>query len=196
MNRSPLLGHLVLGGLLVAVGSLWLVEAASEVDVPWEVVLPIALVLVGATLVYGASTGTHGGLITLGVILSLLVVLSAAFEVLLDGRFEGGVGERNHAPTGVAETEYRLALGQMTLDLTAAQSPGEPIVVTVGMGQLSVLVPTDAVVEVHAKVGLGEVTVFGRSDSGLGPEIDDVPAGATFVIIAEVGLGQVEVGRP
>ena len=83
----------------------------------------------------------------------------------------------------------------MSLDLTAAQPPGEPIVVTVGMGQLSVLVPNDAVVEVHAKVGLGEVTVFGRSDSGVGPEIDEVPAGATFFIIAEVGLGQLEVGR-
>jgi hypothetical protein len=193
MNRTPRLGHLVLGALLVAVGTLWLIEAVSDVEVPWEVVLPIALVLVGTALVYGASTGAHGGLITLGVALTLLVVLSSVFEVLIDGRFEGGVGERNHAPTGVAETEYRLAVGQLTLDLTSAESPGRPIIVSVGLGQLTVTVPADAVVEVHAKVGLGEVTVFGRSNSGLGAEIDEVPAGPTFVIMAEVGMGQVEV---
>lgn len=194
MSRTPRLGHIVAGGLLVIVGALWLTEAVSTVEVPWKIILPIALILVGAALVYGSSTGRHGGLISLGVFLTVLVLFASVFEVLFDAGLDGGVGERNYAPTGVAETEYRLAIGQMLLDLSSAQAPGEPIEVSVGVGQLSVIVAEGVAIEVRARVGVGELTVFERTSSGFGAEIDEIRPGATWVIIAEVGMGQLNVG--
>jgi hypothetical protein len=194
-ERTPRLGHLVLGGLLVIIGALWLVDALSDTDVPWEILLPAALMVVGGALVYGSSSGPHGGLISIGVVLTVLVVLSSAFEVLVDVRFSGGVGERAHKPTGVADLEYRLAIGDLTVDLTAAQPPDQPIEISVGLGQLVVIVPRNAVVEVRAKAGVGEVVVFGTASSGIGPQREETPAGASFVIIAEVGIGKVEVKR-
>jgi hypothetical protein len=194
MSRTPRLGHIVVGGLLVIVGALWLTEAVSDVEVPWKIVLPMALILVGAALVYGSSTGRHGGLISLGVALTVLVLFASVFEVLFDAGLDGGVGERTYAPTGVAETEYRLAIGQMLLDLSSAQAPGEPIEVSVGVGQLSVIVAEGVAIEVRASVGIGELTVFERTSSGFGAEIDEIQPGATWVIIAEVGMGQLNVG--
>lgn len=206
-TRQPRLGQVVLGGLLVIIGALWLVDATTSVDVAWEILLPAALVVVGGALVYGASTGTHGGLITFGVFLTILVVLSSGFDVVLDVPFEGGIGERDHAPTGVAETEYRLAIGDMRVDLTEASSNGELIQISVAIGNLQVIVPEgDGVYyTVHARAGLGEVVVFGEAQSGIGPQLDaeadgPVPVGGrpgkTFNLEVEVGMGKVEVRHP
>lgn len=204
-TRQPSLGHVVLGGLLVVIGVLWLFDAVTSVDVPWEILLPAALVVVGATLVYGASTGTHGGLISLGVILTVLVVLSSGFDVVLDVPFEGGIGERDHAPTGIADSEYRLAIGNMTVDLTGAASNGEPIHISVAIGNLQVILEEGVYYTVHARAGLGEVDVFGTAESGVGPELEveaeqPVPIGGRpghiFNLVVEVGMGKVEVRAP
>ena len=53
-HRTPRLGHVVAGTLLVGIGVLWFIEAASDVDIPWTVLLPIALIVVGGALVYGS----------------------------------------------------------------------------------------------------------------------------------------------
>lgn len=200
-TRQPRLGQVVLGGLLVIIGVLWLVDATTSVDVAWEILLPAALVVVGGALVYGASTGTHGGLITFGVFLTILVVLSSGFDVVLDVPFEGGVGERDHAPTGVAETEYRLAIGDMRVDLTEATANGQRIEISVGIGNLQVIVPDAGSYTIHARAGLGEVIVFGRTQSGIGPELIEDPFGLSDVLpaldlVVEVGMGKVEVRHP
>jgi len=202
-TRPPRLGHIVLGGLLVAIGVLWLFDAVTSVDVRWEILLPAALVMVGGALVYGASTGIHGGLITFGVVLTVLVVLSTGLEVVFDVPFEGGIGERDHAPTAIAGTEYRLAIGNMTVDLTEAQSNGETINISVAIGNLQVILDDGVYYTIHARAGLGEVVVFGASQSGVGPEMDaesDRPPplgpGGIFNLIVEVGMGKVEVRAP
>ena len=202
--RQPRLGHVVLGGLLVVIGVLWLIDAVTSLDVPWEILLPAALVVVGVGLVYGAPTGTHGGLISFGVILTIILVLSSGLEVVLDVPFEGGIGERDHSPTGIADSEYRLAIGDMTVDLSHAQSSGDPISISVGIGNLLVIVP-GGYYTVHARAGLGEVLVFGTSQSGVGPELEvesDQPPpigprpGHTFNLLIEIGIGKVEVRHP
>jgi len=194
-TRSPRLGQVVMGGLLVVIGVLWLFDAVTSLDVPWEILLPAALVVVGAALVYGSSTGRYGGLITLGVILTILVVLSSGLEVVLDVPFEGGIGERDHAPIGLADTEYRLAIGDLTVDLTEADSAGDLISISVGIGNLQVIIPDGARYIIRARAGLGDVVVFGQEESGVGPEIEahGGTGGDIFNLEVEVGMGKVEV---
>jgi hypothetical protein len=197
-REQPRLVQVVVGGLLVVIGILWLFDAVTSLDVRWEILLPAALVVIGGALVYGSATGTYGGLITLGVILTIIIVLSSGLEVVLDVPFEGGIGERDHAPEGVAEDAYRLAIGDMTVDLTEATADGRQISISVGIGNLIVIIPEDAEYTIHARAGLGQVVVLDDAESGVGPEIDASSDGdgELFDLVVEVGMGKVEVTEP
>ena len=187
------LGHLVVGSLLVLVGALWMVEAVTDLEVPWGALLPGALVIVGAALVYGSTTGSHGGLIAFGVVLSVVVVFASALSALVEVPLRGGVGEQIHRPAA-AEGPYRWAIGTMTVDLTQASLPDE-VRATVGIGELVVIVPEGAAVRVRSSAGIGEVVVFGDSSAGLGPQLDYSDPDAGTRIVAQVGLGKVQVRR-
>jgi hypothetical protein len=116
--------------------------------------------------------------------------------VLADVPFSGGVGENDLAPT-VLEDEYRWAVGSMTLDLSQADLDGGVLEASVGIGELVVILPTDAV-SIDAGAGIGEVLVFGSAQSGMSPEVViGVPGGgpAELQLILRVGIGKVEVRR-
>jgi predicted membrane protein len=194
-SRRFSLGRLVGGVLLITVGALWLAEEFTDLDIPWTAILPAILILLGAALMFGASTGSHGGLVVLGSIVAALVVLSSAIDVLVDVPFTGGVGDQQLTPVTL-EDEYRWAIGTMTIDLTEVVNPSGTVEMSVGMGELVIVVPVDATVAVEADAGLGEVVVFGDTDSGVSPEVTlGVPGTADYRIIAKVGLGSVEVRR-
>lgn len=190
------LGRLVGGLLLVVVGVLWMVEEFTDLDLPWTTLLPLILIVIGLAAMYGAATGPHTGLVTLGIVVTVIVVLSSAADVLFDVPFSGGVGDKTVAPVTL-EDEYRWAVGSMTVDLTDAEFEGRTIEVSVGLGELIVIVPGGAAVEVSAAAGIGEVIVFGETQSGVSPEVvTSPPAGsASLVITARVGIGKVEVKR-
>jgi len=196
MTTEPRLSmsRLLAGVLLVAVGVLWLVEEFTDVDVPWASVLPVVLILIGVTLMFGAATGSHGGLIALGVVASVLVVLSSAVDVLVDVPFHGGVGDNQLAPI-ILESEYRWAIGSMTIDLPEVAAPGGTVEMSVGIGELVVIVPAGASVLVEADAGLGEVVVFGQTESGVSPEVTVGDNAADLHIVVRVGIGKVEVRR-
>lgn len=190
------MGRTVAGAVLVLVGSLWLVEEFTEADLPWTAVLAAILILVGVTLMLAAGSGPHGGLVTLGIALTVVLVSSSAFSVLADVPFTGGVGESDLTPTTL-EDEYRWAVGSMTLDLTEATFDGQTIEASVGIGELIVILPTDAVT-VDAGAGIGEVVVFGANQSGLSVELVVAsPEGTTaeLHLTLRVGIGKVEVRR-
>lgn len=195
------LGRLVLGGILLAGGGLWLLNSLDVIDISLTAVLPVALILVGLALVIGSLTGRHSGLIAAGVVLTVMLAFASTFDIKL----EGGVGQRDYSPTTIAELapEYRLAIGEMTLDLRDLQIAGEQahIAASVGMGQLVVRVPDGVAVRVHATAGAGQVVLFGRESNGLDVELTTGGSirGAVFVprlfLELSVGLGQVEVGE-
>lgn len=191
-NTDRRMGRIVTGVLLVAIGGMWLVEAYTDVDVSWEVILPAALILVGLALVLGSSSGRHGGLISFGVVLTILVLLSAAIEVIAEVPLAGGIGERNEAPTEAA-TEYRWGVGKMVIDLTGTTEFPEVIEVSLVMGELVVVVPEGAVVEVRGTAGIGDVLVLGRSSAGFSPEVVETPPNPEFKIDARIVIGKVEV---
>jgi hypothetical protein len=170
--------------------------------VPWKAVLPGALIAVGLGLVFAGqrSESGQGGLIAIGIVLTVLLAGASAVDIPL----EGGVGERIERPVSLSEvkSEYRLAVGQLTLDLTSVSVPvtgtARTVRARVGVGQLIVELPSDQLAVVRGHAGMGQVTIFGQSDEGFGVDKDvapSVPAGEpiAFSLELSVGIGEVRV---
>lgn len=199
-RRGPTLGQVIVGAFLILVGIGWFLEAADLADVPWGAVLPAALIVIGAALVFGSRTGRHGGIIALGVVLTVAVAAASAVEVLIDIPLTGGVGEETETVVGPIESEYRHAIGQMTVDLRAGRvaPSGQDVDISLGIGELIVIVPREVDVDVEARTGIGEVMVFDRTTSGLGPDLDYVTPDATAPVLrlnVDVAIGRLEVRR-
>ena len=98
------------------------------------------------------------------------------------------------------EPEYRLAVGNLRLDLRAVPLPAGTTTVTasVAVGELHVIVPTDVSVDVHAEAGVGQVDVFGVSSSGFSAERNDtvrVVSARTLRLDLRTSAGHVTVER-
>ena len=125
----------------------------------------------------------------------MTVLLASAIDVLVDIPFRGGVGESLERPTGVAATGYHWAMGTMTVDLTNADLPASTIEITVGLGELIVVIPRGVAVAIDADAGIGDLDVLGRQASGINPELTVSEPGATVRLVVRVGMGHVEVRR-
>jgi phage shock protein PspC (stress-responsive transcriptional regulator) len=203
--RSPVPG-VTIAGLLIVVGVLVLLTRFTGWDVGPRGFLGGALLIVGLGLVAAAFTGgrrARGGLITLGVVLSLALIAAST------GPWHAGdgVGDRSYQPATAATVRpvYSGSVGDLTVDLSdvALPGPADPIRtrVTHGVGDLEVLVPRSADVEVHVDNGLGDVNVFDSGDRGDGFYPGTGSASWTddgrpeFVITIDAGVGDVEVSR-
>jgi phage shock protein PspC (stress-responsive transcriptional regulator) len=165
------LGWLTAGTALIAVG---LASVLVEVDlVSLEVgqFFGIALAILGAGLVVGAWWGRARMLIIAGLFLAPVTVAASAVRVPV----EGGVGERTYVPRSATEVrdEYRLGAGEMVIDFTRMDFTGQPLDVeaTVVAGRLEVIIPSDVTVDVNGRIGIGELSLFGRRQDGA--EIED-----------------------
>ena len=139
--------------------------------------------------------------------LTALVALATAglfaITALSDVPLKGGIGDRTYQPASTTELrrDYRLAIGQLTVDLSGvALGEGTTRVnASVGVGHLVVRVPQDVDVSVNAHSGAGEVVVFGRHANGVGADRvsrqTSTNASHLIVLNAEAGVGQVEVVR-
>lgn len=198
--RSPL-GRITISLLSILGGVVLLLDRTGAADVTLAAYLSLSLVVVGVALVAGAWRGRSRGLILLGVLLAG----PAATATVVDVPLGAGVGERTFRPAGAAELapSYRLAVGELTLDLReAAPAPGQLEVVTakVGLGHLVVLLPKSAAVVVDGRVGVGELDVLARSEDGTNVRYrSDEPATAEgagrIELRVSAGAGQVEVLR-
>jgi len=195
-------GRLVLGLVVVVIGVTALLQSAGVTDVPWKAVLPGSLIAVGVGLVVAGrrSESGQGGLIAIGIVLTLLLAAASAVDIPL----EGGVGERTERPTSLSgvRSEYRLAVGQLTLDLTGVPVPvtgsARTVRARVGVGQLIVSLPADQLVAVKGHASMGQVTIFGQSDGGFGVDKDVVPSAPpgqrlVYSLDLSVGIGEVVV---
>lgn len=187
-------GRLVAGAALILVGGLWLVDAVGLVDLRWQVVLPTLLTLVGVALLATARRGAHGGLVVAGVVLAVLTIASASPM----GGLVAGVGERAEQPTDVvaAEAGYELGVGALRVDLTELEELTEEatIPVSVGIGEVVVVLPEGVGARVEGSVGIGEVVVLGRARGGMGVSVEEEIAGDPVVVLElSAGIGRVEV---
>lgn len=194
--RSPL-GWYVLGALLVSIGLLAMVSQVARVEIEPGQFFGAALAALGIGLVVGAWWGRARILILLALLL-LPVAVTASF---VTAPLEGGVGDLRFTPANTAELrgEYRLISGRMVLDLTdLIPSSWGPVHIgaSVALGQLVIILPRDASVELHARVGAGDVILFGSRDTGTSLESRFVRThayGPTYVLDLESGIGEVMV---
>jgi phage shock protein PspC (stress-responsive transcriptional regulator) len=193
--RSPLAWYVV-GALLLAVGLLAAISQVTEIEVGPGQFFGLALTAIGIGLVVGTWWGRARILILLAILLLPLGVTAAFVTAPL----EGGVGDHRFTPTNLAELrdEYRLMGGRLILDLTdLSVGPHQyRIAASVAVGQLVLILPPQASVELHASVGAGSTWILSSSDGGT--SLDHRFArhhlfGPTYILDLEAGIGEVFV---
>ena len=197
-DRSPVvvpIGTLTAGALLVVCGVLYLLEDAGLVGVSWRLVGSVALTVIGISLVAGGWWGRPRGLIVTGSILCVVLLVATVVVVPIRGGF--GSFEVNPTELGEVFNGYHLAAGTVVLDLRDVEiETSREVRVSVGAGQLRVVVPFGVEVQVVARVGFGKVVVFDDAGSGVAVErsfVSDGTASGSWVLDLDVGFGKLSV---
>ena len=194
-----------MAALLILVGAMAMITTLTGWDIGAVGFLGVALLVVGIGLVAAAfapGRTARGGLIALGVVLSLGLMVAAS-EPLDDVSSE--IGDRTYRPAtaAVVQPVYRGDVGDLTLDLSLVDVGADgPIRTRIanGLGDLQVVLPRDADVQVDVETGLGTVDVLGQGDTdgdfpgrGTGSWVGDGVPDIYLVITND--LGDVEVSR-
>lgn len=173
----------------------------SGADVPVSAYLAAILSIVGLGLLAGAWYGRARWLIAVGAGLSVLLVIAAAAEAIGPAN---GVATWRPASIDQVESSYHVDLGNATLDLTGVKFAGyeKAVTVTVGAGNLTIIVPPEVDVRAEAKVDMGNAGVFGTRWGGMGQSVRtildegvDGPGGGRLILRASVDMGNLEVKR-
>lgn len=198
VRERSALGWVTVGVLFLALGIVSLLEAQDVVSLSAAQHLALVLAVLGAGLLVGTWYGRARWIVPIGIIL-LPFVLAAS---LVNVPITGGVGDREYRPITVAAigSTYRLAAGQLRLDFTDVPFTTETVAVkaTNAAGRILVLVPDGMALEIRAKTGAGQVSLFGQTYDGLNVEIRrsyDADPGVTGLLRLdlETALGEVEV---
>lgn len=195
----PARGRAVAGAVLIAVGIVWLAERLGWIAVSPAILLPLAVAAIGIVAVAGSFDGPRPGLIVAGSLLALLTAATAAFPYgAVRAEAWSGVGDRTVvvASSGDLASPYRLGVGSLTVDLSRLTVDDDlEVVAEVGIGELVVVVPADARVDVRGGAALGDVEVLGERAEGIGASrrFSSPPGEPRLSVEAGVGLGSVEV---
>jgi phage shock protein C len=143
--------------------------------------------------------------------LSVVVLLSGAFLGLLASTgvpMTGGTGERIIQPSSVSQVQrtYRTEFGTMTVDLRQVHFNASPTSVTasVAAGILTVDVPTNAIVYLKTRVGVGSVEYWGtygytnQPFSAIPPSLTSIVSqrrAPHLILNAQVGVGKIRLRR-
>ncbi len=188
---------IIIGGIVVAV------QAASPTGVHPTIVAGAVLVTIGGGLLIAAWWGRGAGLVAAGTVVAVLIGVGLMF-----GGLPSKVGASVWHPTRAAESSrlYDVGVGDGTLDLSELRlDPGSRVTfnASISVGQLDVIVPSTARVEVHATNKIGDIQVDQSLRGGVDVQFDKVldpevtPKGevATIVLNLKGGLGDMEVRR-
>ncbi|MEV0235695.1 PspC domain-containing protein [Nonomuraea sp. NPDC050786] len=187
----------IIGGIVVAV------QARSAAGVSPTIVGGAMLITIGAGLLIAAWWGRGAGLVAWGTMVALIVAVG-----LVLGGVPRNLGDSVWTPTSVAEASrlYDVGVGDGRLDLSELTlDPGSTVTfkASVTVGELVVIVPPTARVEVHAINKVGDIkldhSVKGgvdvRCDKVLEPEVRPDKKVSTIVLNLRGGLGDMEVRR-
>jgi phage shock protein PspC (stress-responsive transcriptional regulator) len=134
---------------------------ANSVDQP-SVFAAVAGCAVAALVVFLAALRGVRAPVTTFVVTIALIMNAIAALVPARTNLLAGAGERTWKPvaTTSADTAYALGLGQATLDLSGMTSAADayPIKVSLGLGELVIVVPDGVTAQVDLSLGGGEVT--------------------------------------
>jgi phage shock protein PspC (stress-responsive transcriptional regulator) len=182
---------------LIVGGVFWVTGALNVRLPPVPIVTSLAaLGVLGYTLIRSRRLGAVIGATAL---LAVPTGLAAALT-----RVDGQAGDRSVTPIAVSDLEpkYRHSVGALDLDLSRLQLPAgsrTPIEITMGVGEIDVVVPWDADVESKASVGAGTFELFGNRQTGvnLNGRTHSIgqPGAPVIVISGKAGAGEVIVRR-
>ena len=198
VRRAFPTGLATTAAVLLAIGIAALLDNLGLVTISPAAGFGLVLLVIGAGLVAGFWLGRSWWLIALG----LILLPFAAAATVINEPLTGGTGQIRYAPPTVSaiRPEYHLAAGQLIVDLSQVQlgSAAVPITVTDAAGQVIVIVPSDADVQVTASAGAGELRVLGHVDSGyqVSSRVSSPATGASTGVLdidVSVGVGQVTV---
>jgi phage shock protein PspC (stress-responsive transcriptional regulator) len=195
--RSPLAWYIV-AVTLVAIGLLAIAgQVFALTAVPGQF-FGLVLAVVGIGLVIGSWWG-HAGVLILPAVLVLPLAGAATF---VTAPLKGGTGDQSFAPVSASELreEYRLLAGRLTLDLRDLAPTDGPVELSasVALGQLVVILPPQARVEIDSEVGAGGSEILGTYQEGtnLADRYVRGSTGPGFVLDLETGIGQILVETP
>ena len=199
--RRPRATRMTLGAVLVIVGLGGVLVATGVLDLAAETFVAASVVVMGAALVVGAWWGGSPTLVGIGLATAAVLGVVMAVDVNLDG----GMGERIYRPPSASTVpdRYRLGVGRLWVDLRATEFPQGTtrIDTSLGVGELTVVVPDDIRIEATGSARIGELRLLGREREGSDVERTVADAGPLVVgarrvlVDAEVGVGEVRVYR-
>lgn len=143
--------------------------------------------------------------------LTIVILLSAAFLGFVASTgvpMTGGIGVRVIQPSDVSQVQrtYRTEFGSMTVDLRQVHFNSSPtsVTATVSAGLLTVDVPTNAIVYLKTRVGIGTVEYWGPYGFSTQP-FSAIPSSLTsivsqqraphLIVNAQVGVGKIRMRR-
>lgn len=200
-GRVPSLTGVVAGALVVAGGLVALMNATGVVHVSLRGFLGGGLLVTGAALLLSIWRGGTRGLVAVGLVLAMALVMTT----LADRPLHGGIGNRAWRPASTSELrrQYRVGIGNMTLDLRDVRlAEGVSHVrASVGIGELRVIAPAGVDVRVTGRAGMGNVELFGEQRDGVSVEQTDTDhasvgtAAGLLELDLRTGIGDVRVDR-
>jgi phage shock protein PspC (stress-responsive transcriptional regulator) len=169
VERGPRLNRALISASLLAAGVYLTIGQAGAYKPLALQAIAVALTTLGVGLAITAWRARSRGALVLGVLLSLIVMVGSVVE----GDYGSSVGRRVWRPADTAAIagNYKLAVGNATLDLTelnAGQLAGRTVNVTMGIGKLTVLLPGNTPISAYGNVEVGDFEVF--DDRWSGPE--------------------------
>jgi phage shock protein PspC (stress-responsive transcriptional regulator) len=192
--RSPL-GLLTVGAATVVGALVWLIADNGDRG---TLAFGWATVVLGAGLIVGTFAGRARWLFVPALVTAIAAVGASALNF-------AGVGLGDHSGdrsvyigegTPVSD-RYETGMGNFDLNLVDYRSD-LATTVEVGIGNLTVVVPDDAQVQIDARVGVGSIDAFGRSRSGYrrSLRLDSQTDGEHMITLKlRVGVGDIEVRR-
>ncbi|GII66450.1 hypothetical protein Skr01_65350 [Sphaerisporangium krabiense] len=191
-----MLAAFVVGGIMVATQS-----PPGTLNFP--VVGASVLITIGAGLLVATWFGRGVGLVAAGTLMAVVLVAGSTVSDI-----PKRIGSYTWQPTdaAVAARTYEVGIGDGTLDLSDTKfAPGSRtrFDASVGIGEMKVIVPPTARVEVFGRTRLGDVKIEHVVQGGTDVQHDKVlepdatPPGSPAVIELHVkaGIGDVEVRR-
>lgn len=167
----------------------------------WVVWLVFLVVMAVVALFAPAHRLTFRRLIALAFLsgVSFLILITGVFLITIHEigvPLAGGSGEKQWAPTTLAEVQrdYRGAIGVSKIDLARVPFAGTTyITATQGVGVLEIYVPAGLKVDLKTHAGLGDV--LDERTYFMGEQPVAQARGATLVLNAQVGIGQIQIQR-
>jgi phage shock protein PspC (stress-responsive transcriptional regulator) len=188
-----IVGRLTFGAVLLVLGAMALSDALGWIDPSFADYVAATIGVIGVGLLAGVVWGRSIALIVVGLLLLPLLFFSRFVPLNLNGE----VGEVRYAPTTISQVqpEYRLAAGELRLDLSEVDLVGGTlnVLVEVGAGEVIIDLPPNAGFDIDASVGIGELRLLARHDTGIGI-VSRVTEAGDGKLILEINLGAGSVG--